>query len=274
MTSDYSKLPVVVVAGTCPSQSPVDSLLPLYGISNRLLQVESNQMISYLKEHEVAAIILQLDLPVSAGMQLLKQITSCKPQTAIVIITEVNQIDTAVECIKLGAFDYLTKPITSDRLLDCIKKALNFSCLEKVASLLRETPCLQGSQIACDEKNQSAPLPLILPETLPERIRKAVNYLEMNFTKPLSLECVAQQAGLSKYHFSREFKKHLGISPIRFMMNRRICQATLLLQNRELSVSCVATRTGFYDQSEFTKWFKKATGFTPSWYRRSFATKD
>ena len=40
------------------------------------------------------------------------------------------------------------------------------------------------------------------------------------------------------------------------------------------AVSAVATRTGFHDQSEFTKWFKKATGFTPSWYRKSFATKD
>jgi AraC family transcriptional regulator len=274
MTCDYSKLPVVVVEGNRPSRSLADSLLALKGISNRLLHVAGDQLIGYLQEHEAAAIILQLDLPISAGLHLLKQITAGKPQTAIVIITEVNQIDTAVECIKLGAFDYLTKPITADRLLESIKKALDFRCLEKVASLLRDTPCLQSCHIASDETIQSAPVPLMLPDDIPDRIRKAVNYLERNSDKPLSLECVAQQARLSKYHFSREFKKHIGISPIRFMMNRRICQATLLLQNRELTISSVATRTGFYDQSEFTKWFKKATGFTPSWYRRSFATKE
>jgi len=273
MTDDYSKLPVIVVEGNHPSGSLTESLAAFQGITNRLVHVKTHKLMGYLLEHAVAAIILQLDHPVCNGQQLLKQITSCKPQIPIVIISEVNQIDTAVACIKLGAFDYLTTPITADRLLDSIKKALNFSCLEKVVTLLRDTPCLRGNHIAPDEKNQGAP-PLILPEDLPERMRKAVNYLEKNFTKPLSLECVAQQASLSKYHFSREFKKHVGISPIRFMMNRRVCQATLLLQNRELTVSTVATRTGFYDQSEFTKWFKKATGFTPSWYRRSFATKD
>jgi len=273
MTGNYSKLPVIVVEGNQPSRSLTESLQAFQGITNRLIHIKTHKLIAYLNEHATAVIILQLDLPVSVGQQLLKDITNCKPQTPTVIITEVNQVDTAVECIKLGAFDYLTTPITADRLLESVKKALNFSCLEKVASLLRDTPCLQGNHIAPDEKNQGAP-PLILPEDLPERMRKAVHYLEKNATKPLSLECLAQQASLSKYHFSREFKRHLGISPIRFMMNRRVCQATLLLQNRELTVSAVATRTGFYDQSEFTKWFKKATGFTPSWYRRSFATKD
>jgi AraC family transcriptional regulator len=273
MTGDYSKLPVIVAEGIRPSRSLTESLLTFQGITNKLIHVKTNGLIDYLNEHAVAAIILQLDFPVSDGIQLLKQITSRKPRTPTIIITEVNQIDTAVQCIKLGAFDYLTAPITADRLLDSIKEALNFSCLEKVATLLRDTPCLRGNHIALDEQKQSAP-PLILPENLPERMRKALNYLEINFTKPLSLECIAQQASLSKFHFSREFKKHVGISPIRFMMNRRVCQATLLLQNRELTVSTVATRTGFYDQSEFTKWFKKATGFTPSWYRRSFATKE
>jgi AraC-like DNA-binding protein/ActR/RegA family two-component response regulator len=274
MANDYSKLPVIVVEDNQPSMSLIDSLRNHKGINNILQYVDNREVISYLNEFEVAAIILQLDFPVSKGLRLLKQITSYKPHIPIVIITEVNQIDTAVECIKLGAFDYLTKPVSADRLVDSVTKALNFRCLNKVASLLRDTPCILNNRVKSVEKNESAPLSFILPGDVPDRLRKAVAYMDINLSKPLSLECIAQQACLSKYHFSREFKKYIGMSPIRFMMNRRICLATLLLQNKESSISKVATRSGFYDQSEFTKWFKKATGFTPSWYRKSFATKD
>ena len=274
MTSNCSKLPVIVVENRQDSTSIIETLLAQKGISNILLHVDNHEVNTYLKEFEVAAIILQLDPPISKGQQLLKQITSHQPQIPIVIITEVNQIDTAVECIKLGAFDYLTKPVTAERLAASIRKALNFRCLKKVASLLRDTPFILNNHLAAEEKNESAPLPFILPGDVPERLRNAVDYMDTNLSRPLSLECIAQQACLSKYHFSREFKKYIGMSPIRFMMNRRICLATLLLQNKELSISNVATRSGFYDQSEFTKWFKKATGFTPSWYRKSFANRD
>ena len=274
MANDYSKLPVIVVEDYQPSTSLSDFLLTYKGISNVVLRVDNHELIAYLNEFEVAAIILELGFPIEEGLHVLKQITSNKPAIPIVIITEVNQIDTAVECIKIGAFDYLTKPITAERLAGSIKKALDFRCLNKVASLLRDTPCILNKRFASEGKIESASLPVILPDEVPERLRKAVDYMDVNLSKPLSLACIAQQACLSKYHFSREFKKYIGMSPIRFMMNRRICLATLLLQNKELSVSKVATRSGFYDQSEFTKWFKKATGFTPSWYRKSFATKD
>ena len=274
MVNDFSKLPVLVVEDYQPYASLIDSLLAHKGVNNVFLHLENTDLIAYLSEFEVAAIILQLDFPLSDGLHLLEQVTRYKPHIPVVIITEVNQVDIAVECIKLGAFDYLTKPITAERLVVSIKKALNFRCLNKVASLLRDTPCIQNNHIRSDAKNDSAPLPVILPANVPERLRKAVDYMGRHFSKPLTLECIAKEACLSKYHFSREFKKYLGMSPIRFMMNRRICHATLLLQNSECSISSVATRSGFCDQSEFTKWFKKATGFTPSWYRRSFATRD
>ena len=271
MANNYSKLPVIVVQAYSPATSLIDALLPHQGISNVFKHVENQEAISYLKESEVAAIILQLDLPVSEGLQLLKQITSMHPLITIIIVTEVNQVETAVECIKLGAFDYVTRPITAERLADSINKALNVRCLKIVASLLRDTPCILNDRVVTEEKYESPPLPFILPGDVPERLRKAVEYIDVNLSRPLSLDCIAQQAALSKYHFSREFKKYLGMSPIHFMMNRRICLATLLLQNKELSISNVAARSGFYDQSEFTKWFKKATGFTPSWYRKSFS---
>ena len=273
MANNYSKLPVIVIEDNQPA-AIIESLRASNLIGNILLNVENNQVKSFLNNFEVTAIVLHLNPSISEGINLLKQITYRYPLVPVVIITEVNQIDTAVECIKLGAFDYLTQPINADRLANSIKQALNFRCLKKAASLLCDTPCISNNRIVSDEKNGSPPLPFILQGDVPERLRKAVNYIEVNLSKPLSLKCLAQQACLSKYHFSREFKKYTGMSPIHFMMNRRVCLATLLLQNKDLPISNVATRSGFYDQSEFARWFKKATGFTSSWCRKSFATRD
>jgi FixJ family two-component response regulator len=87
MTDDYSKLPVIVVEGNHPSGSLTESLQAFQGITNRLVHVKTHRLIDYLNEHTVAAIILQLDLPVCDGQQLLKQLTSCKPRIPIVIIS-------------------------------------------------------------------------------------------------------------------------------------------------------------------------------------------
>jgi AraC-like DNA-binding protein len=65
------------------------------------------------------------------------------------------------------------------------------------------------------------------------------------------------------------FKKHVGVSPIQFTVNRRIDRAKLLLARPDFTISSVAIRTGFSDLSEFNKQFKRITGITPSAYRKS-----
>jgi AraC family transcriptional regulator len=273
MTNDCIKLPVMVVEDCQSSMSLVDMLVAHQEFKHLVLMADNQKALSYLDECEVAAIIIDLDLPANSGLDLLKQVTSSKPHIPIVTVTGANQVDAAVECMKLGAFDYLTKPICIDRLTHSVRDALDFRCLKEVANLLRDTPCIQGSGATPEASNESAPVPFTLPTDVPDRLRKAVDYMDLNLSKPLSLENIARKACLSKFHFCREFKKYIGISPIQFMMHRRICQATILLQSRELSISSVAVRSGFNDQSEFTKWFKKATGFTPSWYRKSFGSR-
>jgi AraC family transcriptional regulator len=272
MTTDYSKSPIMIVED-CQTPGLHNSLLNHNEFKNLVL-IDSQKALVYLDETDVATIVLDLNLPISTGLNLLRLIASSKPHIPIVVVTDINQIDTAVECMKLGAYDYLIKPVSLERITDSIKSALDVRCLNEVASLLRETPCIQGGGALSGAYDESGPAPFILPEDVPERLRNAVDFMDLNLSKPLSLEMIAQKAFLSKYHFCREFKKHIGISPIRFMMNRRVCQATLLLQNKELSISRVAIQSGFNDQSEFTKWFKKTTGFTPSWYRKSFETRE
>ncbi len=88
----------------------------------------------------------------------------------------------------------------------------------------------------------------------------------------LSIEDLAGKVYISKYHFVREFKKSIGLTPHRFQLQNRIRKAKLLLEEG-MSITEVAVTTGFYDQSHFVKCFKQMVGVTPTQYRASCIEK-
>lgn len=96
-------------------------------------------------------------------------------------------------------------------------------------------------------------------------IRIAMEYLSENLDQKISLEDVAKEAGLSRYHFLRVFKTHTGLSPHIFRTQRRIAKAKHLLK-KGIPFSHVALETGFSDQSHFTNKFREYTGATPKQY--------
>jgi AraC family transcriptional regulator len=86
----------------------------------------------------------------------------------------------------------------------------------------------------------------------------------------MPLTTLARVARLSPYHFCRAFKQSFGLPPHQYQAVRRIEQARVLLANPERSVTHIGLALGFSQTSSFTTAFRKATGLTPSAYRRSF----
>ncbi|MEG0355756.1 MAG: helix-turn-helix domain-containing protein [Lachnospiraceae bacterium] len=102
-------------------------------------------------------------------------------------------------------------------------------------------------------------------EPLREEILYARNYLEQIPENAISIDQLSQNFFISKYHFIREFKKAVGLTPHRFQIQNRIRKAQHLLTEKR-SITEVALVTGFYDQSHFIKCFRKMVGITPSKY--------
>lgn len=103
---------------------------------------------------------------------------------------------------------------------------------------------------------------------VPERVLRVVRYLERNFCNEIYLDQLAENACLSKYHFCRTFKTHMGMSPMQYLVQLRLERAKLLLlQHAGLSVSMVALQSGFSDASDLIRHFKKAIGTTPYVYK-------
>ena len=97
----------------------------------------------------------------------------------------------------------------------------------------------------------------------PEPIRRAV---ELCLNSPGHLNTVeelAEVAKMSRFHFSREFKHAMGLSPYEFVMDHALRRAAHLLQTGSFSVKEVASESGFGSVSVFCRAFKKAYGFSP-----------
>jgi nitrogen regulation protein NR(I) len=85
---------------------------------------DGEQGLATLREHHIDLVITDLKMPKIDGMQLLREALREEPELPIVMITAHGTIDTAVEALKTGAFDYLTKPFDKDEVRQIVAKAL------------------------------------------------------------------------------------------------------------------------------------------------------
>ncbi len=97
-----------------------------------------------------------------------------------------------------------------------------------------------------------------------KKIKYSINYIKQNFKRDLSLDEVSEAAGLSRYHFCREFKKATGLTPIEFI-NRTRCEfAKELLESKKYTISEISDMSGFMTPAHFSKTFKGIFGSHPS----------
>lgn len=102
-------------------------------------------------------------------------------------------------------------------------------------------------------------------------IKKAITYINANYTKPIKLKDVAEHVRLNSSYFSTLFKKEVKISFADFVKKIRIEESKYQLKYTQNSIPDIAISVGFSDQSYFTKTFKKSTGLTPRQYRIEYA---
>lgn len=92
-------------------------------------------------------------------------------------------------------------------------------------------------------------------------------FMQSRLAQPLTLEQLAQEAGMEKFHFAKTFKRLTGQSPLQHFLHLRMARACEWLDAGEESVGAVALRLGYSDAPYFSRQFRQVTGLAPSAYR-------
>jgi AraC-like DNA-binding protein len=99
---------------------------------------------------------------------------------------------------------------------------------------------------------------------------RAKDLADARYSEPLGVDDMARAAGLSRAHFSREFRAAFGESPHTYLLTRRMERAAALLRTTDRSVTDICFSVGLQSIGSFTTSFKRTYGVTPTAYRASF----
>jgi AraC-like DNA-binding protein len=99
---------------------------------------------------------------------------------------------------------------------------------------------------------------------------RAKDLADARYSEPLDVEDLARVAGLSRAHFSRQFRLAFGASPYAYLLTRRLERAAALLRSTDHSVTDICLSVGLQSVGSFTTSFTRAFGVSPTAYRTKF----
>ncbi|MFK4998821.1 response regulator [Bacillus sp. N9] len=195
-------------------------------------------------------LVTDIRMPIMNGLELIQEIQKYDKRTEVIVVSGFGEFEYAQRALRLGAIDYLLKPIK----IDLVQEAL-----QRVNDILeRRVNEEEGINVGISSLQLSP------------KINQAVKFIEEKYNdENLSLQKVTTYVELSSAYFSRTFKEETGLSFIQYVTKVRMEKAKNLLENPYLKSYEVAEFVGYPDYAHFSKAFKKYSGASPNEYRRS-----
>ena len=196
----YPITPVVLVDDDPSALKGLCRTLKAAGIGNLVDLQDSRTVLQMLERREAAVLLLDLNMPHLSGEQLLPAIRSRHPDLPVIVVTGDDTVATAVECIKLGAFDYLVKPPESTKLVTTIRRAIEMRELQEEQRRL-------SSRFMSDELEQPEAFSRIV--TRNARMRSIFRYMETiaPTTRPV---LISGETGVGKELFAEALHRLSG----------------------------------------------------------------
>ena len=116
-----------------------------------------------------------------------------------------------------------------------------------------------GSRASSEAQHQEA--------IVDKRLKRTLECIAYRYAEPLSLGELAAQAGVSKFHFARLFRRATGTTPYRYLVDRRLDAAKRMLKTTDLAIEEIARRSGFFRANHFSTQFSQRCGVSPREYR-------
>ena len=134
----HPRQPVMIVDDEESILLAIDTTLRMAGMNNIITCGDSRRVLGILSEQSVEVMLLDLNMPHVHGKRLLDAVNQDHPDIPVIIVTGAVDVETAVRCIKAGAFDYVVKPVEEERLLTAVTRAISFQDLKRENLALKQ----------------------------------------------------------------------------------------------------------------------------------------
>lgn len=208
---------------------------------------------------EADVVLMDIEMPGLGGIDAAKQILVQRPACKIIFVTAYSLFEYAHEAVKLGACDYILKPVEGDDVERAIRRA------ESQAEAQRQLEAMaSASEDLLKDADSYDKTDLLMG--------KVKKYLQHNYMAyDISLDSVSAILNLSPAYFSTLFKRTFQVNFLDYLTQLRMDAAKELLGDPLRSTADVAGLVGYESANYFTRAFKKRVGMTPTDYRRAAA---
>ncbi|MCM1530306.1 MAG: response regulator [Alistipes sp.] len=219
---------------------------------------DGREAVKALESENFDLILTDIRMPWVDGIELLKKIRESGRDTEVIFVSTYSDFEYARQGLILGAFDYILKPVKSDKLrkvLERAKKKLD----DKIYADIAKT-CVKSAFDYFNMTNESV---------FGEHLFSYLSSLGINIT---TMEYVAENFEISKDYFGKLFKLNFGIHFNQFYSVLKIEYSKALIRNYNYKAYEISEILGYSSRDYFTKIFREITGITPTEYKSRFHT--
>lgn len=211
-----------------------------------------SQAAAILKENPVDIIFTDIRMPLMDGITFMRQVREMNPEILFVLISSYNEFEYAREGLRMGALDYLIKPLEEKELVEVLRKAKKILEDRGSDGVLQKICDICGNEVNAQD-------PVLV---------NMCQYLEEHLSRSVTMEEVADYLNLNKDYLGKQIKTKTGQS-FRSLYNQiKIGYAKNMIKNGNYKVYEVSELLGYTSSDYFTQLFKKIVGITPAEYKK------
>jgi len=211
------------------------------------------EALDWLKRNQTDLVLTDVRMPVMDGLALMRQLLAERHTAEVIVVSGHDDFSYAQQALRLGAVDYLLKPVETEEMHRCLG-----GWLQKRDSLRSK----EGNGAGGEPGKEYSSWEMLSP------VDQVIRIVHEAMPGEISLKEAAEKVHLNACYLSQLFKQKTGKNYVEYVAGLRMQEAEKLLSHTSLRVYEIAERLGFCDISHFSNMFKKYSGYTPSEFRK------